>query len=108
MGQRVKVFSRVENFETDDFMGKSSVEQSGRGLCISGPSRNGNHLLHSLLDNHLNFLAFLVKTRLSMRCLLDLIKINPVHWIASKTRINAVNFFWSCREESITSGKDIF
>ena len=48
----LKVFSRVENFETDDFMGKSSVEQSGRGLCISGPSRNGNHLLHSLLDNH--------------------------------------------------------
>lgn len=31
---------------------KGTTAEGKRGLLISGPSRNGNHLLHSLLDGH--------------------------------------------------------
>lgn len=34
------------------YEGRSSESGERRGLLISGPSRNGNHLLHALLDDH--------------------------------------------------------
>ena len=48
-------FSPEPDFGKDPFYGPARYEFGGkRGLLISGPSRNGNHLVHSLLDGHLN------------------------------------------------------
>ncbi len=41
------------DFPDDPFFGPvAQAERSRKILLLSGPSRNGNHLLHSLLDNH--------------------------------------------------------
>ena len=45
-------FPKETFFNLSEIVDKSS--NKGKLLIISGPSRNGNHLIHSLLDNHPN------------------------------------------------------
>tara|TARA_B100001093_G_scaffold470944_1_gene492804 strand:- start:4584 stop:5750 length:1167 start_codon:yes stop_codon:yes gene_type:complete len=45
----------MPNFKSNFFLNKSkSFQKLGKILFISGPARNGNHLLLTLLDNHPN------------------------------------------------------
>ena len=51
----LKNYSPEPNLGSDLFYNAACNSKNyRRGLIISGPSRNGNHLLHSLLDSHPN------------------------------------------------------
>ena len=40
-------------FDDDPYWGVADKQHSGgRALFVSGPSRNGNHLMHAMLDGH--------------------------------------------------------
>lgn len=50
----VTPFWTNESPELDDdpFWGEPETRLQGQALFVSGPSRNGNHLIHSMLDGH--------------------------------------------------------
>ena len=39
-------------FDDDPYWGVQAESLGGKALFVSGPSRNGNHLIHSMLDGH--------------------------------------------------------
>ena len=56
--RELKPFWEPANFPEEPFFNNVRTEDESSPkrelLIISGPSRNGNHLIHSLLDNHPN------------------------------------------------------
>lgn len=52
--RKMRNFWPTLGYPDDPFFQPSGSGEYSKTLVISGPSRNGNHLVHSLLDNHPN------------------------------------------------------